>query len=143
MTAAPAPNLRVVGASEDLPQLLASFKLHLRAEGRSPRTVETYTESAQAFMDHLAAEGAPLARDTFTADSVRSWLAALRESGKAPATISIRHRGLRAWARWLVAEGELANDPFANVSAPKVEPEKAPVLEIENVRAMLATCDNS
>lgn len=57
-----------------------------------------------------------------------------------PATANNRYRGLQQWFRWMVNEDEIEYSPFAKLSPPIVPEEPVPVVPIEDIRAVLATC---
>ena len=57
VTLPPAPAL---GGGPDLTSLRASFQLHLRAENRSPKTIETYTAAPDLLIAFLEHNGMPL-----------------------------------------------------------------------------------
>lgn len=56
MRQAPSPPIQAGG---DIAVNIGSFARHLRAENLSPRTVETYTESARQLATFLAEKGMP------------------------------------------------------------------------------------
>lgn len=55
--------------------VISSFRLHLNAEGRSPKTVRVYTEAVQWFAAaHLLARGGRGDWSTVSADDIREWM---------------------------------------------------------------------
>jgi integrase len=57
-----------------------------------------------------------------------------------PATANNRYRGLQQWFRWMASEDEIEYSPFAKLSPPTVPEEPVPVVPIDAIRAVLATC---
>src|SRR6266446_2764795 len=86
---------------------ISSFRLHLAAEGKSARTVRTYTEAVQWFAAaHLLAQTGRAGWEDVDGHDVQRWMAELlgRYSG---AYASNQHRALQQFFKWLAAEEEL------------------------------------
>ena len=122
------------------PTLNGSFRRTLRAEDKSERTVKSYTEAVRLFADFLAERGHPLAVDGITRDDVRAFIADQLERWK-PLTALNRYRGLQAFFKWAVAEGELAASPMAGMNPPHVPDEPPPVLTDDELRRLLKSCE--
>src|ERR1700759_5099803 len=67
---------------------------------------------------------------------VNSWMLALHR----PSTANNRYRGLQQWFRWMASEEEIDYSPFAELSLPTVPEEPVPIVPIEDIRAVVATC---
>jgi integrase/recombinase XerD len=108
--------------------------------GRSPRTVEAYRRDLERLASSLrdAGHGDPLTADQAAlADHLRN----LRRSGLAAAT---QRRGLvsiRRFYRFLVAEGDRADDPSMNLLFPKRGHHLPFVLQEDEVERLLAAPD--
>lgn len=111
------------------------FERHLLAANRSPRTIETYLEAVRQFFEWTG----DLDPKVVNADHVRTWLAHLVQT-RSPATASNRGRALQAFWKWYAAEGEVPASPMDRVQIPKAGDKPVPVLALEEVRALLATC---
>jgi Phage integrase, N-terminal SAM-like domain len=74
--------------------LSASFLRSLRAENKSPRTVETYGDAVRAFAPLLGDRGMPTTVDAVTREHVEAWIQDLLARWK-PATTANRYRDLR------------------------------------------------
>lgn len=100
-----------------LASLLRQWSRSLRARNRSPRTVETYTDSAQelaacAFARRHGHEELDRALiEDYLADQAARWK---------PAMLAFRYRSLQQFTKWLTAEDELPGDPMAGMQVPKV-----------------------
>jgi site-specific recombinase XerD len=126
--------------SPHLDDLAASFRRSLRAAGKADRTLVLYGQSVRFFGDWLEAAGRPRTLDQFTRHAVTAWLADLAERGQEPGTVRTRLRGLRRFARWLHAEGEVDTPPTEGVEMPEPGDKPVRVLSDEELAALLATC---
>jgi site-specific recombinase XerD len=124
----------------DIRDELSRFADHLRAERKSPRTVESYGESAAQFVAYLVEHGLPTRPDAIRREHVEGYLRDLTERERSAATVALRFRSLRVLFNWLVDEQELAESPMARVKAPTVALQPVPVLSADHVRAMLRAC---
>src|SRR5919202_1416726 len=86
-----------------LEDLLASFRRHLRAASKAPRTVELYSQSVRYFSRWLAEHDRPQTLDELTRHAISAWLAELAETCQ-PSTVATRLRGMRRFCRWLVGD---------------------------------------
>jgi site-specific recombinase XerC len=123
-----------------LERLLVSWDLSLRASGKSPKTVQTYLEGARQLVAHLDAHGMPTSAIGVRREHVEAFIVALRDAGRSPATVSNRYRGLQAFFKWLVEEGEVTESPMRNMRAPAVPEVPIPVLDDDELRRLLETC---
>lgn len=129
-----------VSGAGDLSALNGSFRRTLRAEDKSERTVTSYTEAVRLFADFLAARRHPLTVDAVTRDDVRAFIADQLERWK-PLTAQNRYRGLQAFFKWTVAEGELDASPMAGMNPPQIPDEPPPVLTDDELRRLLKACE--
>lgn len=127
-------------AQGDILANVESFARHLRAENLSPRTIETYLESARQLAEFLAKQGMPQDVGNVRREHVESFIAYLLERWK-PATANNRFRGLQSFFKWLEEEGEVKESPMAKMKPPRVPENPPPVLREEELRALLATCE--
>lgn len=121
----------------DLAALLESWDLSMRAEGKARGTVKTYTDAVRLYLRWCAQTGAPVA---ITKPAVQAWTAVLIDAGAEPATAVARHKGVKYFARWLAAEGELPDDPLAGLKRPKETAKVTPALSDDQLRAMIDAC---
>jgi hypothetical protein len=71
-----------------LEDLLASFRRHLRAAAKAPRTIELYSQSIRCCSRWLVDRGRPATLDELTRHAVSAWLAETCE----PSTVGTRLR---------------------------------------------------
>ena len=125
--------------AEDLAELAASFRRHVRAENRAERTATLYTLSVRLFADWLVAQGRPASLDELTRPAITAWLAGLADT-REPSTVRTRFKALHRFCSWLVVEGELADNPMAGMVAPAVPDKPVPVLADDELAALLKAC---
>jgi site-specific recombinase XerC len=125
------------GSSVDLAR---SFERHLRAERKSPRTVETYLEALQLFGSFLARQdrGARTLLEVRRGD-VEGFLVELHERCT-PSTVANRYRALRRFYGWLEEEEEIEVSPMAKIKPPTVPEQPVPVLPDDALQRLLAVC---
>jgi site-specific recombinase XerD len=57
-----------------------------------------------------------------------------------PATVSVDYRALQQFFKWMVREEEIDRNPMGGAQPPIVPEQPVPVLEVAQLRALLATC---
>jgi site-specific recombinase XerD len=124
----------------DLPSLVRSFGRHLRATNRSPRTIEKYTLAATQLVRFLAADGLPTNAAEVRKRDVEAYIAYLLERWK-PGTALTRYQDLQVFWKWVESEGEVDVSPMAKMTPPMLPEVPVPVLDTDQLRALLATCD--
>ncbi len=122
--------------------LLRSWRLSLGAANKSPRTIDSYLESAVLFEAFVAehfgiTDVATLAREhveSFISDQLQHWK---------PKTASIRYGNLQQLFKWLLEEGEIPANPMARMKPPKVPEVPVPVIPDEDLKKLLKACSGS
>ena len=105
---------------------IASFRLHLAAEGKSARTIGGYTGAVRWFAAAwLLPQAGRTSWDQVDAQDVQRWMVHLLGRYSSAYT-SIQFRALRQFFKWLAAEESLP-DPMARLRAPKVTVAEVPV----------------
>jgi site-specific recombinase XerD len=122
-----------------LEDLLASFRRHLRAAAKAPRTIELYSQSVRYFSRWLVDRGREPVLDELTRHAISAWLADLAETAE-PSTVGTRLRGMRRFCRWLVTEGELEVAPTDGIEIPNPPDKPVPILSDEDIAALLNAC---
>lgn len=140
--------------ADTLGPLRDSWLLHLRAENKSERTRRSYGDSVSQFFDFLdvpppgldaemsraLAEAPPInGPGDIEPVHVRAFVAHLLSIHK-PSTASTRYNGLQQWFRWLVTEEEIKYSPMANLRPPALGEAPPPIVTIDEIQAILATC---
>ena len=118
---------------------IGSFRLHLAAEGKAPKTVRTYTEAVAWFAAaHLLARTSCTRWEQVSGHDVQRWLVHLLTL-YSDAYASNQFRALQQFFRWLAEEEQLP-DPTARLRAPKVSEKLVPVFTSEELSALAKTC---
>lgn len=117
-------------------RLAESWKLHLRAERKSPATIEVYCSAVDRLADFLTTAGMPTDVTKLHREHVEAFIVDLLES-RSPATAVNRYKALQQYFRWLEAEGEIESSPMARMSPPKMDEPEVPVVSIEDLTRLL------
>lgn len=116
---------------------LDAFVGHLRHErSRSPNTVAAYRTDIAGLLAHAARRGIedPSRIDL---DTLRSWLARLRTTGAASATVARRASSARVFTAWAHRTGRLPDDVGARLAVPRVARPLPVLLTPEQAERML------
>jgi site-specific recombinase XerC len=132
----------VTAATVDIPALLPSWQRSLRAARRSPRTVQSYTESAEQLADFLVRQGMPTQVASIRREHVEAFVEDLDTRFK-PATVGVRFRSLQQMFRWMLEEGEITSNPMERMRSPRVPEDPPAVLSDAELRALLKACEGS
>lgn len=121
--------------------LLPSWLYSLEERELSPKTVEVYRRTGDAFTRYLEEHGLPDDTEGVDAPHIRAFLAA--ETARTSAVSSHQHfRNLRVLFKWLAREGErAAPDPMPRVDPPKTTRQVKRILATEELAALLRACE--
>jgi site-specific recombinase XerD len=122
--------------------LLDSWARSLRARNRSPRTIESYLQSANQLVAYLHRAGMPTVATRITREHVESFMVHLQGRVK-PRSVALRYRSLQQLFRWLLEEREISADPMANMRPPHVPDQPVPVIPADSVRRLLGACEGT
>src|SRR4051794_11778797 len=98
----------------DYPVLVRSFRRHLAATNKSPRTIRTYLTPLENFGQFLATRGMPTNASSLAREHIEEFVtdALIRQKAS---TVLLAVRTIKLFLRWLVEEGELATSPAERV----------------------------
>jgi tyrosine recombinase XerC len=123
-------------------EFLQFLKLNRNA---SPHTVRAYDTDLTQFVEFLGARDrtrpSRVPVTALDADGVRGFLESLHERGISRASAARRLAALRTFARYLVREGRLPDDPTQLVGSPRREQTLPNHLDLEQVDQVLGTPD--
>lgn len=128
---------------QTLRESIDDYRLSLHAAGKSKNTQAVYTLALTYFDRFLRAQGMPRHLSGIRRDHIESWLAAVRDEGRAPATVSVYYRSLQPFWRWAIEEGFIRDSPMVNMHPPIVPEQPVPVLSLDDLRALLRACDGT
>jgi site-specific recombinase XerD len=116
--------------------LKSSWKYDLEARNHAPRTITDYLISVDRFAMWCGSQDLKL-RD-ITKSHMRAWLTF--ELSRIGAKTVVRHyNGVRAWFKWLLAEGEIAINPCIGVPQPSIPEKVVEVPEQRDIKLLLKT----
>lgn len=125
-------------------EFLQFLKLNRNA---SPHTVRAYDTDLTQCVDHVAStrgvKASQLPVSAFDADAVRGFLASQLDRGVSRASSARRLAALRTFARYLVREGLLPDDPTQLVGAPRKEQTLPQHLDLAQMDTMLHVPDTT
>ncbi len=121
----------------DLPELLESWDISLVAANKSPTTVTSYLRGVNLYLRWCQEGGHP---QELTCAQVQRYMAELTVAGKEANTVRLRQASLRAFARWLVEEDELPDDPLVGLKPPKLSTKVVAGLTDDQLRDLIKAC---
>ncbi|MBU3751814.1 MAG: integrase, partial [Mycobacterium sp.] len=121
----------------DLESLLDSWALALRADRRSPSTIDSYLRGVRALLRWCAAEGRPAVLDRPT---VRAWVAGLLDGGAEPNTARSRQMAVKRFSAWLAEEDEIDRDELLGLKPPKLDVKVVDRLTEDQCAALVKAC---
>jgi site-specific recombinase XerD len=122
----------------DLPRLLDSWEIILLAENKSPTTISSYLRGVRLYLAWCEENRHPL---KLTRAQVQQYAEELIAADKEANTVRLRLAALRQFAKWLVDEGELPEDPLVGLKPPKIPTKVVHGLSDDQLRALIKACD--
>lgn len=128
--------------------LLTSWDRSMEAANLSANTRRLYLNAARLFVAWLAAlDDAPEGPDGITRGHVEQFIidfrtlpSPRRPKGRSAAYANQAYRALQQLFAWLIDEDEIDRSPVERMSPPVVPEQPVPVLEDDQLRALLAGC---
>lgn len=120
----------------ELRPLLDSWRVHLRAERKSPLTIKSYTTGVTQYIEYCEREGLPL---VISRDAVNAWVASILDIREAT-TAAARQLAVRLFSAWLHEEGEIDADVLLGLRAPSFDEKVTPRLTEEQCAALIKAC---
>jgi len=123
--------------ASDLRALLNSWEIILLAENKSPTTITSYMRGVRLYLEWCEQDGHPV---ELTRGQIQQYAAELIAADKEANTVRLRLAALRQFARWLVEEGELPDDPLLGLKPPKIPAKVVEALTDDQLQALLKAC---
>ena len=117
-----------------------SFQRTLEAENKSPRTIEACTDAVRLLVGYCQAHGHPLVASDLEREHVQVFIADQLARWK-PATAHNRYRGLHAFFKWAVTEGDLETNPMEGMRPPQLPEQPVEVVGPDHLARLLKTCE--
>ena len=113
-----------------------------RQAARCAKTLEHYTYTCGNFASFLQDRGIT-APEAITPNHIRQYFIALQRRALRDTTQHAHARGIKAWLRWLVREGELSENAMRRVDLPRLDARIPPPFSPEDLHRLLVVCDKS
>jgi site-specific recombinase XerD len=123
--------------TDDLLDLVESWRISLSATNKAKGTIASYTNSARMFLAWCADNSIS---DPISRRAVQGFIAQCLDDGAESATARLRHYSLKAFMTWLLGEGEITVDPFHGLHPPRLDEKVVPSLSDEEITLLLSTC---
>jgi integrase/recombinase XerD len=135
--------LRDMIQMEALDKWIEGFLRDCRVRELSPYTVKYYRAQLAHFAQFARAHAVTDVSD-ITPDLIRSYLLHLEETGHNPGGRRTKYIAVRAFLNWYQAEAEPDGwtNPATKVKSPKVDRGPIEGARLEDIQAMLATCND-
>ena len=133
---------RSVGTGTDITELRRSFDVTLRSRNRSPKTIKSYLEAIDLYVEFAGRVGCPTAVERITREHIELFVGD-QLARWTPKTAQIRYGALRQFFRWAVEEREIPESPMANMKPPSVPEVMIPVVPDEDLIKLLKTCEGT
>jgi len=131
----------IQGLPPDLQRALEEYRRHLRSERNlSPATVAGYIADVAGLLDHLVRlrPASELRVSDLELTTLRSWLARLRTTGAARASLARRAASARSFTAWCSRTGAAPTDAGARLTAPRTHRALPPILGVLQASEMLS-----
>jgi site-specific recombinase XerD len=119
--------------------MLTSWQRSMRARNLAAKTITVYTAAGRELARWLDAETEIRGFEDVRKGDLEGWIASLLDAGSA-GYASNRYRAVQQLFKWLTDEEEIAVNPMARMTPPKVDEKLVPVLSDEQIRALFKTC---
>lgn len=123
--------------SLDIPALLPSWELSLRAERKSPQTIKSYGDGVRAFLRWCENNDHTPALDR---DLMKGFVADLLDAGAEASTARSRQLAMKRFSAWLEEEGEIDQDPLLGLKPPKLDAKVTESLTDDELRRLIKAC---
>lgn len=122
---------------------LRMFLEDLEKRKKAPdNTRQAYERDLKQLIRHLEAEGVDKP-ESVTAGTIQDYVLSMRESGRAPSSISRSMASIRAFFQFLAKERKIKTNPAKGLHNPKPDREPPVVMTVEEVDALLRQPDES
>jgi site-specific recombinase XerD len=125
------------------------YLISLKADGRTPATIEWHRHALGLFTSWLQQEAIPVEPDAWSPAVLRTYIVWLSERhGKkgiplSPTSVNSMVRSLKAFCRWLHREEIIDRDLFSKVKVPKAPSLVMPTLSEGELKAILRVVQDS
>ena len=118
---------------------LEGFLMDREAANLSPRSLQFYWQKVTPFLRFLA-ERNIVEVEEISPNDIRAFLVSLK-ANHSPGGVHAYYRAVKAFCRWLYAEGDVSRDPIRRIRPPKVPQAILEPVSSRTVQILLETCD--
>ena len=126
-----------------MPMLLTDahvqYKNHLLSEGKAEATITAYTKDVEQLINFVGKQGKTQI-DEVSTDDIREFKDLLKKQRYTGKSISRKINSIKSFFRFMVAQGEVDNNPALDVQHPKYETVPPRVLSKTEYRALRDAC---
>ena len=133
------PDVHELVTPGNLGDELFAFLRAMRAEHLSESTIYAYGGAVVGFGQWLMDHDYPTDIERIEARHIEEWIGHLLET-RAPATAHQRWRGIQRFFNWYASRDDDFRSPMRKLRPPRLPRRHPRVLELDAVRAVLATC---
>lgn len=126
-------------AVDTLASIRNEYATRLKAEHKAAKTITLYVNAMDGLAAYQQAHGMPQGLRAIKADHVAAFIEH-RLTVVSATTANLEYRALRRLFNWCSDEGLITKSPMAKMRAPRIIDSPPPVLAMEALSAMLATC---
>lgn len=112
-----------------------NYIISCKVEGKSKRTIETYSMVLSRFARHYDPE-------TATTNDIRMFLLSLQET-LCPGTLHIYYRTLKTFFNWMVNENLIPKNPMANIRRPKLPKVLIQPFNSHDIEKLMTLCQGN
>jgi integrase/recombinase XerD len=120
-----------------LTEMLPSWQLWMRSTNKSPNTIDNYTRGVNAFIRWCDTKNI---EPTLTKPAVQAFVADLLDNGAQATTAKTRQYALKAFSKWLAAEGEIDTDQLHGIKLVRLDQKVTPALTDRQINNLIAAC---
>ncbi len=122
------------------PKLLTGFNGYLMLEaGSADNSREAYLRDARRLLDFLDDENINV--ENVTVDTLHTFMVGLMDIGLSPRSMRRMLSGIRAFFKYLIAEGRIDSNPALLLEPPQIGLHLPEVLSVEEIDAMIGSID--
>ncbi|MCW2496438.1 tyrosine-type recombinase/integrase [Jatrophihabitans sp.] len=115
------------------------FAAWMKYRNMAESTQRIYIGAVRGFAAHVTRDGVATAPSDVSRRDIEAFVRARLDRVK-PATVSADFRALQQFFKWMLREEEIDKNPMDGAQAPIVPEQPVPVLEVEQLRAVLDNC---
>lgn len=126
--------LDLLPAQNPVSLLAKNYLIACKVEGKSPKTLETYSMVVRSLLEFS---------EELSANHIRMFLLSLQERKLKASTVRIYYRSLKTFCTWLINEGIISEHPMQNIKPPIVPELIIKPFSQEDIQNLLLLCSGN